>query len=587
VSDRFDLIVSGGTLAGLSTAIQAKEAGLKRVLLLEAAEEVALPEMIGHHALEVHYQERIEAVGPAATGVEVTTGSATYEGTALVVADHSDVPLSRPPYEVPVNLAGRIHAGTVPRDPRDLDVLVIGANELAVEWSLQLANAGAGVVLALGRHDIDRLSRLARRVLLRLEAGRKATVLWNTKPDGIGELDGLPLAYFDDRRTPDLQFDHIVYVTEPVSPPHPFDAAAISWEPGVEEGTVWWSWDGPGVVPEGVLQVLPGRVWAELRAARFPELVDPYRPAREWRPDDRQGIEALRAEHYNATITHFDRAHSDLWVLRVQPDHGDTSHLPGQYASLGLGYWEPRGDGALEPDLAGKWDRLIRRSYSISSAIFDHNSYLVDPLRSNELEFYIVLVPPGADRVPALTPRLALKQPGDRIYLGPKVAGRYTLTPVTDPGSQVVFLSTGTGEAPHNAMIVELLRKGHFGAIVSVVSVRYAGDLGYVDFHRRLEERFHNYHYLPLTTREPGVEKQYVQDVIREDVLTDRFGFHLDPTRTHVYLCGNPAMIGLPVWEDDRPVFPEPPGVVELLVERGFTLDRRGVRGNLHYEEYW
>jgi len=26
---------------------------------------------------------------------------------------------------------------------------------------------------------------------------------------------------------------------------------------------------------------------------------------------------------------------------------------------------------------------------------------------------------------------------------------------------------------------------------------------------------------------------------------------------------------------------------VELLVERGFTLDRRNSPGNIHYEEYW
>jgi len=586
VSDRIDLIVSGGTLAGLSTAIQAKEAGVGRVLLLEAGEGVAVPELVGHHALEVRFQEKVEAVAPGPAGVVVTTRAAIYQGGALVVADHFNAPFARPSYGVPAGLAGRIHFGTVPRDPRDLDVLVVGANELAVEWSLQLANAGAGVVLALGSHEFDRLSRLSRRVLLRLEAERKATVFWHTKPDSVVEFDGLPMASFDDRRTPDLQFDHIVYVTEPAAPPQPFGTSGIDWEPGIAEGVVWWVWDGPGEVPVGVRQVLPGKAWAEVRAARFPTLPAPYHPPRDWRREDGQAIEALRAEHYNATIAYFDRAHSDLWVFRVQPDHGDTFHLPGQYASLGLGYWEPRGDGAMEPDLADKWDRLIRRSYSISSPIFDRHGYLIDAQRSDQLEFYVVMVPAAGDRVPALTPRLALKNPGDRIYMGPKVAGRYTLSPVTDPGSQVVFLSTGTGEAPHNSMAVELLRKGHYGPIVSVVSVRYASDLGYIDFHRQLEERFHNYHYLPLTTREPG-PKLYVQDVIRRDLLVEQFGVDLDPTHTQVFLCGNPAMIGLPEWAEDRPVFPERQGVAELLMERRFTLDRRGVRGNVHYEEYW
>ena len=47
-------------------------------------------------------------------------------------------------------------------------------------------------------------------------------------------------------------------------------------------------------------------------------------------------------------------------------------------------------------------------------------------------------------------------------------------------------------------------------------------------------------------------------------------------------------MIGLPDEDGDgNLVFPEPVGVVQLLVERGFTLDRRGQPGNVHYEEYW
>ncbi|MDH3683248.1 MAG: ferredoxin--NADP reductase, partial [Acidimicrobiia bacterium] len=299
-------------------------------------------------------------------------------------------------------------------------------------------------------------------------------------------------------------------------------------------------------------------------------------------------IDELRDEFYNATITRFEPTHSDLWVLRVRPDHGDTSHLPGQYASLGLGYWEDRVDDAEDPALDDKWEKLIRRSYSISSRIFDEHGYLADDTGGVELEFYIVLVPPTDDNIPALTPRLALKRPGDKIYLGPKVAGRYTLGSVIDPAATVVFLATGTGEAPHNAMVVELLRKGHVGPIVSAVSVRQWADLGYQNKHRSLEERYRNFHYLPMPTREPDVPKRYLQDAIRNDELRERFGVELDPASTHVFLCGNPAMIGLPEESSDGVLrFPEPTGVVELLTERGFTLDRRKEPGNIHYEEYW
>ena len=45
-------------------------------------------------------------------------------------------------------------------------------------------------------------------------------------------------------------------------------------------------------------------------------------------------------------------------------------------------------------------------------------------------------------------------------------------------------------------------------------------------------------------------------------------------------------MIGLPEG-DGEDEWPEPQGVVELLVERGFKLDRRNDPGNIHFEEYW
>ena len=46
-------------------------------------------------------------------------------------------------------------------------------------------------------------------------------------------------------------------------------------------------------------------------------------------------------------------------------------------------------------------------------------------------------------------------------------------------------------------------------------------------------------------------------------------------------------MIGPPDMVDGEAIHPETTGVVELLVERGFTIDTRGTPGNVHFEEYW
>jgi len=585
-----DLVVIGGTLAGLSLAIQAREAGLERVLLLEPTEEVAASELIGQHTLSVEFRTPVSQISGIPGGrLRVEAGRLEVEAKAVAIANRPVMASVLPPYAIQPELAGRVHLVPPDLDLFGADVMVVGVDEDAAEYAWRLAGRGAGVVLTLGGADLGALSRLARRHLMRLEAERRATILWSSQPDGLGEVGGFPMVYFADRRTPDLQFDHVVFRLGAGQDIRPLEALGIEVE-GLTDESVYLldPSSRPGALPAGVASVLPGHAWDHVRAKHFPDLPAPAVRPRSWRRADRAQFDELRGTHYNATITGFERSHSDLWLLRVKPDHGDTHHLAGQYASLGLGYWEPRADGARDPGLERSWDKLIRRSYSISSPLFDNRGYLFDPCRSPELEFYVVLVPPSSERIPALTPRLALKRPGDRIYLGPKVAGRYTLTPVDDPYQQVIFLATGTGEAPHNAMIVELLRNGHQGPIVSVVSVRFQTDLGYLDRHRRLEKRFANFHYLPLVTRDPGQPKLYVQDIIRQDLLGQRFGVSLDPERTDVYMCGNPLMIGLPGWGDDGgPMFPETTGACELLMERGFMVDRRAVPGNIHYEEYW
>jgi ferredoxin--NADP+ reductase len=299
--------------------------------------------------------------------------------------------------------------------------------------------------------------------------------------------------------------------------------------------------------------------------------------------------ERLRESSYNATLTWIREANPDLWVVRVTPDEPAEPFEPGQYTHLGLGYWEPRADDAVEDfePGSGRWNRIARRAYSVSSSMVDDEGVLV-PSHPPDVEFYIVRVPPHLDEIPALTPRLFRKTVGDRIHMSPRFTGHYTLEGV-EPDDDVVFLATGTGEAPHNKMAAELLRSGHRGRILSVSCVRYRADLGYLSQHTSVEELYPSYRYVPLTTREPENEgnKTYIQDYIVSTRFEEDLGKPLDPNGTHVFVCGNPLMIGLPQWSDDDPTFPEPLGVCQILHERGFTIDHARRRGNVHYEEYW
>ena len=574
----YQLVVVGGSLAALSTASRAARAGLGDVVVVGVEAEWASGELAHTSHIDVELVESLDGLVVTDGELELKAKPHSFTARNVVFDLVATDPASALPWRVPDEVAHRFHR-KVEFETEDKDVLVVGRGESAVILAAELVQTRARVVLAFDG-DTSGISMLGRQVLEKLEREQAATILWRSWPESIWTFGDYPMVTFGDRRTPDLQFDHVVVA---IPSDRPTLDLAVDVDDSEAEGlfviTESGSHAGPGI------PVTPASAWTEIQERRFPEfaLPSPY-PVIDI---DAERVRELATKHYNATITSFDTAHNELWRIKLRPDREAIAHQAGQYCSIGLGYWEPRADEAIDDGLDSKRDKLIRRSYSISSPIFDEHGYLADPANTDEIELYIVWVRPEEDRVPALTPRLALKHAGDRIYLGPKVAGRYTVERVTDPGSSVVFVGTGTGEAPHNAMLNELLRKGHHGRILSVVSVRYMSDLAYHREHLELEERYPNYHYLAVPTREPDQVKRYAQDLLEDGSIEDALGAPLDPDDSHVFLCGNPGMIGLPEFEDDQPVFPESVGMVQLLHKRGFTIDRRKSPGNLHYEEYW
>jgi ferredoxin--NADP+ reductase len=302
-------------------------------------------------------------------------------------------------------------------------------------------------------------------------------------------------------------------------------------------------------------------------------------------------IEKLRRERYNAVLVAVTRVHEDLALFRVRADEPVGARVPGQFTTLGLGYWEPRATGCGEEKMPdGATTKIVRRSYSLSHSIVDSTGELLRP-DVEELEFYVSLVRAKPDGSGAsLTPRLFRLAAGDRLELGKRIVGAYTLSGV-QRDENVVFLGTGTGEAPHNYMAWELLRHGHRGQVRIVTSVRYRKDLAYEPNHRAAEKKFPAYRYLGLATRDGGTPKRYLQDMVVDRALDDALGFPLDPATTHVFLCGNPAMIGAPKRNatTGQKEFPPALGAVKALVDRGFTLDDAATktRGRIHYEAYW
>ncbi|MEM9364426.1 MAG: ferredoxin--NADP reductase [Planctomycetota bacterium] len=308
-------------------------------------------------------------------------------------------------------------------------------------------------------------------------------------------------------------------------------------------------------------------------------------------------IETLEETHYNATIIERIDVHEDLARFRIRADAGHAPFQSGQYVALGLGNWEPRLRGTQPEDLPPKRARrLVRRAYSISCPMISSAGKLLPNDEIDYLEFYITLVRKGATPVskpPGLTPRLFGKHAGDRITMERKITGKYILENI-GPEDTVLFLGTGTGEAPHNSMAADLLARGHTGKIIIATSVRYRRDLAYLSEHQTLMSAFNQYIYLPLTTREVEnldsthvsyVGKQYLQTVYESGQLAKSVDDTLTPDHTHVFLCGNPDMIG--IIPADAPM-PDQPGMVPLLRRAGFRddVEEHGV-GTIRYEKYW
>lgn len=303
-------------------------------------------------------------------------------------------------------------------------------------------------------------------------------------------------------------------------------------------------------------------------------------------------LEDLRSRYYTAVVIGTRDVHAGLRILRVQPDWGRLAYTPGQYTVLALGEWEPCVEERSADEATGS--HIIRRAYSVCSTMLDGAGSLVRPRDCNYLEFYVALAPSSGHSRPKLTPRLFRLQPGQRLYIGAHAHGRYTLAG-TSPKDQIVFVATGTGEAPHNAMLIELLASGHLQPIIAVTCVRHRRDLAYLSVHRELERQFPNYRYLPLTTREPEnidpqapgyVGKRHLQGYFESGDFERAAGIWLDPTRTHVFLCGNPAMVGLP-GRGPGGLESNKHGMVEILQRRGFSLDAPANSGNLHCERFW
>ncbi len=191
---------------------------------------------------------------------------------------------------------------------------------------------------------------------------------------------------------------------------------------------------------------------------------------------------------YNAVVTLRNLVSPWLMILQVVPDGWDVpEYIPGQFTSLGLLGSSPRCDLAQPEISAAAPDKLIKRAYCIASS----------PGNRDFLEFYVALVPGGA-----LTPRLFNLNIGDRLWLSPKVAGRFTFdNSQLNRGDNVVLIATGSGLAPFMSMLSTYVKFPPEYRVALDSRVRHSWDLGYRSILMTMERLRTNFTYLPVVSR--------------------------------------------------------------------------------------
>jgi ferredoxin--NADP+ reductase len=265
----------------------------------------------------------------------------------------------------------------------------------------------------------------------------------------------------------------------------------------------------------------------------------------------------------NAVVTQKIHVSPELIVLRVAPDGWELPDFtPGQFGVLGLPGTAPRVPRADAEEPLQKPEKLIMRAYSIASSS-----------RAKEyLEFYINLVLSGQ-----LTPRLFQLERGDRVFLGKKITGMFTLEQVPED-KHLVLLGTGTGLAPYMSMLRTSFRCGEERKFVIIHGARHSWDLGYRAELTAMARMCGNLQYVTSITRPQeelvpwSGEIGYVQDLWARGLVRDALGFAPTPEDTHFFLCGNPGMVD---------------SMQATLEAEGFVEHKTRAPGQIHTERYW
>jgi ferredoxin/flavodoxin---NADP+ reductase len=221
---------------------------------------------------------------------------------------------------------------------------------------------------------------------------------------------------------------------------------------------------------------------------------------------------------------------------------------------------------ALGPFEAGQF---IKLALDIGGERVARPYSLVNAPDSEPLEFYYNVVQAGP-----LSPRLAALEEGDAVHVAPNPAGFLVLREVPQ-AENLWLISTGTGLGPFLSILRTDAPWERFARVTLVHATRTAADQAYRDMIGGIARaRGGKFAFVSFVSREAAANALpgRVPEAIRDARLERAAAAELTAARSHVMLCGNPAMVT---------------DVTAALEERGMRKHRRRAPGHITVETYW
>lgn len=221
------------------------------------------------------------------------------------------------------------------------------------------------------------------------------------------------------------------------------------------------------------------------------------------------------------------------------------------------------------PALQFEAGQFVRLALDIGGERVARPFSFVNPPGELPLEFYGIVVPGGP-----LSPRLAVLQPGDALFIADNPSGFLVLAEVPD-AEQLWLVSTGTGIAPFLSILRTEAPWRRYEKVILVHAVRRASELVYRELIDAVaRSRGDRFRYLSFVSREAaaGSLAGRIPAAIADGRLEAGAGCAIAPGKSQFLLCGNPDMLK---------------DATAALAARGLRKHRRRSPGQITTESFW